>query len=593
MRTTGANRQDILDRLQEAAVQGYSWVVANNNREILLEALDLRFFESATEAMEICPVWSAWQTPGLCHDEVYRAEPVANVIRQLEQCSDQNAALLRPLEFYYEMFRAKQVLPMDGYWDNDLLNVIRNELIFPVQWEITIVPSQHLRSFQVTEHLHDGGMIYEQGHSFRELGKFPTYERAKSFMDEATVSLQASGKRHDLVLLGQYDPDILAQDMEGYPLWHTGLVLETANAYYDADLRAMAFNRSIIHEVDQPLGVTYFLYAVFDLQQDRLVILNDKLKETELHLGLVSTFPEYFNYTSLTNKSKHIMNEKNYDYLKNQVKFAGFGEGLDKELREMIETGRPDFKLQHQTKFGGDEVSSTLHFKKGKESEMYFFNSYDLTLKQAGKEEVLNQTYFVGQENNLTLKERYNMLDGRAVFKEFNKLEQVGEGADARFKATDQTYKAWTELKFKETDDQGNFVPRKMFGFDLDKTLAKYPIKELEDAYDKSRLIASLEKGNVQFATLVVDGAESRIAIAANPRENGLDFYDSNMQRLESKQIPVVKREQHEKQELGATKDQADVVQSKGAAQDKKVGVEGSTTEKASEETKRKSMKIS
>jgi hypothetical protein len=145
---------------------------------------------------------------------------------------------------------------------------------------------------------------------------------------------------------------------------------------------------------------------------------------------------------------------------------------------------------------------------------------------------VIKQTYFIGRENNLTLKERYNLIDGRAVFKEFIKLEQVREGEHLKFKATDETYQAWTRLNFKQTDANGNFLQRKIFGFDLENTLGKYPVKELEDEYDKSRLIASLEKGNRQRATITKDGREQKVSIEANPSGKTINFYDSHMQPL-------------------------------------------------------------
>jgi hypothetical protein len=242
------------------------------------------------------------------------------------------------------------------------------------------------------------------------------------------------------------------------------------------------------------------------------------------------------------------MNEKNFDYLKNQVKFMGFGEALEKELGEMIKLQPTNFSLEHQAKFGQDSVTSMLNFQKSKESDMYFFNSFDMALKAAGKDDALRQTYYVGKENNLTLKERYNMLEGRAVFKEFNKLEQVGEGDKVKFRATDETYQAWTQLNFKQTDENGNFLQRKLFGFDLEKIMAKYPIKELGDNYDRSRLVASLEKGNRQNATLIVDGGEQKVSIEANPMDKGLKFYDSNMQRLEVKQNEAQKQGQGQSQ---------------------------------------------
>lgn len=234
------------------------------------------------------------------------------------------------------------------------------------------------------------------------------------------------------------------------------------------------------------------------------------------------------------------INMKNYDYLKNQALFLGFGEEPAKAIQEKMATGVSDFTVPHQTKFGQNEVNSTLHFGKSNGGDLYFFKKFDLELKQPGADEPLKQTYFIGKENNYTLKERYNMLDSRAVFKELNKLEPVGEGENRKFKATDETYKAWRALDFKQTDDRGNFLPKMMF-WDHEKAIKNYPIKELAEGYDRSRLLASLEKGNLTKVTIIKDGQEIKGTMAANPRQAGFDFYDSNNQRLEVKKVEVQK----------------------------------------------------
>jgi len=55
--------------------------------------------------------------------------------------------------------------------------------------------------------------------------------------------------------------------------------------------------------------------------------------------------------------------------------------------------------------------------------------------------------------------------------------------------------------------------------------------------------MASLEKGNVQKATIMVDGKEQKASVSANPRDNTVNFYDENMQRLEVKQVVIQKQE--------------------------------------------------
>jgi len=42
------------------------------------------------------------------------------------------------------------------------------------------------------------------------------------------------------------------------------------------------------------------------------------------------------------------MNQRNFDYLSDQVKYTGFGEGLEKELKKQMEKQKPAFTLTHR-----------------------------------------------------------------------------------------------------------------------------------------------------------------------------------------------------------------------------------------------------
>jgi len=233
------------------------------------------------------------------------------------------------------------------------------------------------------------------------------------------------------------------------------------------------------------------------------------------------------------------MNQKNFEYLRDQVKYTGFGEALESELKEKLEKQTPAFAITHNTKFGNDDVSAVLHFKKSDQTDNYFFNSYDLSVKQKQDSEIVNQTFYIGKENNYTLKEGYNLLCGRAVHKELNKLEKVGEGENARFKPTDETYNAWVQLDFKNTDNQGNYKHKQFsenYGYDVVEALEKLPIRELANDQDKDRLVESLKKGNRQSVTFEQDGNEKMQFIEANPQFKTITIYDSNMQRINTRQ---------------------------------------------------------
>lgn len=230
------------------------------------------------------------------------------------------------------------------------------------------------------------------------------------------------------------------------------------------------------------------------------------------------------------------MIQKNFDYLKDQVKYLGFGENLAGEIREKLEAGKKEFKISHEAKFDKDVVNSTLHFGNTKDGELIFFKRFDLSLKKDGHDDLINQTYFVGEKNNFTLKERYNLLDGRAVYKTMNSFEKIGEGADEKFKLSDNTYTSWRGLDFKQTDDAGNYLLSKPIYWDCKDELNKYPVKGMDMTYDKNRLAASLEKGNLVNVTVMKDGAETPLKMAVNPRMETFNFYNSNMQRVQLKQ---------------------------------------------------------
>lgn len=244
------------------------------------------------------------------------------------------------------------------------------------------------------------------------------------------------------------------------------------------------------------------------------------------------------------------MNEKNYEYLKDQLKFTGFGESSNSYLKEKIEQQIPEFKIFHKQDFGQDHAVATLHLKRSDQSDMYFFNKYDLHLKNEKTEHVAKQTFYIGKGNNITLKEGYNLLSGRAVNKDLTSKEG-------------QVYNSWLQLNFKETDASGNYQISKFhqnYGFDLEKELAKHPIKELGNEQDKARLIESLQRGNRQAVTITKEGSDQRAFIEANPKFKTINMYDHTMQRLQS-QSQKEKSAPHQsvKQEAGKqTQKQAD-----------------------------------
>ncbi|MFW2476279.1 MAG: hypothetical protein ACN4EP_05165, partial [Sediminibacterium sp.] len=271
---------------------------------------------------------------------------------------------------------------------------------------------------------------------------------------------------------------------------------------------------------------------------------------------------------NLLNKNLSIMNEKNYDFLKDQLKNTGFGEDLQKELKEKMEKQTPEFQLNLSKQYGKDEMKATLHFKKSDESEMYFFNKYDAAMKPGNNGDELKQTFYINKGNTITLKEAYNLMSGRAVNKDLTTKE--GE-----------KYNAWVQMNFKETDTNGNYKMNQYhqnYGFNLEQALAKLPIKELANDADKKALVQSLEKGNRQAVTFVQEGKEQRHFIEANPQYKNINIYDGNMQRVnlqaqKEKESESQSTKQETKKGVKAGDDDGEAAPANGQKSKKKRGV--------------------
>lgn len=237
------------------------------------------------------------------------------------------------------------------------------------------------------------------------------------------------------------------------------------------------------------------------------------------------------------------MNQKNFEYLRDQVKYTGFGEGLEKELKEKMEKQTPEFTLTHQGNFGNDMTASVLNFKRSAQSDMYFFNSYKMSLKKEDKPEIMSQTFYINKSNNITMKEAYNLMSGRAVNKDLTNKEG-------------QIYNAWIQMDFNQTTPNGNYKLKQYhqnYGFDIENALSAHPIKEFKHNEYKADLVGSLKKGNRQSATFINDGMEQKYHIEANPKFKTINIYDSNMQRLNTRQS---KKEQQSEGETHTVKQQ-------------------------------------
>lgn len=255
--------------------------------------------------------------------------------------------------------------------------------------------------------------------------------------------------------------------------------------------------------------------------------LYDRNPEAALQLAVThwegQPMEQYKN--DFINIKNDLMNEQNLDYLKSNIRNHGFGETLGPELEAQLQKGPTEFTLPYKTEVNKREIDATLYFKKSDTTELYFFNKYDTRIKNE-KDEPMAQTFYINKGWGVTLKEAYNLLNGRAVHKELTNKE-------------DQKYKAWIQLDFSAKDKHGNYERKQYhenYGYNVKDALSFYPVKEMIKESEAKDLVRSLERGNVQMVSLESMGKEVKVFIEANPQYKSINIYDNRMKKLDQEQ---------------------------------------------------------
>jgi hypothetical protein len=215
------------------------------------------------------------------------------------------------------------------------------------------------------------------------------------------------------------------------------------------------------------------------------------------------------------------MNEKNLTYLKNNLKYMGFGEKLNSDLENAVKEGKPEFQLKLNEKMFQGNMELNLHFKQSPSSDMYFFNSYDARLTKDNGHD-MGQSFYLNNGKGVTYKEAYNLLDGRSVLKDLTNKEG-------------QKYSAWIKLDFSKNATRNNFETRQFhaekYGFNLASELGKLDIVKLPEEKEK-QLMQSLQKGNRQAVNFMKEGKETPMFIEANPQFKAINVYDTAGRQL-------------------------------------------------------------
>ena len=282
-----------------------------------------------------------------------------------------------------------------------------------------------------------------------------------------------------------------------------------------------------IHPIVELIQHAFYYQRSGELMPDHITInveavLKNSLQSQQLYEQ------NYLTQQLFHQEKSKTMNEKNLDYLSKQLHYTGFGESLQDKLKEQLQKGEKEFGLPYIPDFAKETTAVMLQFKKSETQDNYFFNRYSVHIKTPDYPDAIKQTFYLNQgQDNITLKEAFNLLHGRAVHKELTPKE--GE-----------KYMAWVQLDFKNTEPSGNYKIKQFhqnYGFDLDATLLQRPIKELQVPEHRERLIASLERGNRQLVTFAENGKKVKAFIEAAPQFKSLNYYNEQHKRVDLQTI--------------------------------------------------------
>lgn len=154
--------------------------------------------------------------------------------------------------------------------------------------------------------------------------------------------------------------------------------------------------------------------------------------------------------------------------------------------------------------------TATFYFNRiESESLSYGLRKYDAQLTWRAKPvPPRKQTFFLVKSVLITIREAFNLLQGRSVYKEFS--PSAGE-----------KYYAWVGLSLAKKDIHDNYqieYNRSFQAFDLGRALANYPIQELQAEESALKLIQSLLMGNKELVNFIRGKKVEKVYIEANPQ---------------------------------------------------------------------------
>lgn len=223
------------------------------------------------------------------------------------------------------------------------------------------------------------------------------------------------------------------------------------------------------------------------------------------------------------NMKKSQLNEQNFDYLKNSLKYLGFGENLNTALEVRLKEGSDKFTLgataEFKTAVAKDFVNYELRFSKSKTTDNYFLNNYQATLEKGNPngtaQEPVSRVFSLNIGNDITAKEAYNLLSGRSIQKKAEVPDRLTVLAGAQevgkvLKVQEAMNKVQELAKSKAANDYSIQAKNNVIIKAFDKNGKEVPVKERQNLQLIHSFIQKNDRGNDDIPYDVQDMAGAR-----------------------------------------------------------------------------------
>ncbi|MDV3928783.1 hypothetical protein CMT52_20775 [Elizabethkingia anophelis] len=303
------------------------------------------------------------------------------------------------------------------------------------------------------------------------------------------------------------------------------LYREEYNPYVDDTIEGYSSSELInlpMHYLEHLLELKIKQFGREEKEDDIIAMsfIDSQIKRLQI---LINNQSIYYNQTSNIMETQKEFNQ--VQYLKDQMKYLGFGEGekLHKDLEKGIKSKKNEFEIKASSDkaLPGNKVDFILKFNKT-ESGGVFLNSYHSKLTN-DKNEEMSHNFPVNRENTFTAKEAVNLLEGRSVKIEFLNPK------------TDQKEPAFVRFDFSEPKtEKGNYKFQnfyKNYGIDTAEIVEKSNVVFDKPEY-KDSTIKSLEKGNIVKVKIKENDQVVEAKAVLNPQYKNLNLYDQDMTRI-------------------------------------------------------------